>query len=830
MQAKQDSDNANQHKPVVIITGAAGGIGTALTRNLKRDYRIIALDRKESDEADDSYTFDLTSVDSIREALDAIADRHGRDIAAVVHLAAYFDFTGEASPLYDKVNVQGTRNLLCALQDMNVERFIYSSTMLVHEPQIPGRKVSEATPIAPTWAYPQSKAETEAVIREQAGDMPYTLLRLAGMYDEHTCVPTLAHQIARIYERNLKSHLYSGNTGAGQACVHKDDMLDAFRRTIERRHELPRDNAILIGEEHSLSYEALQNRLGELIHGAAPWKTLSMPKLVAKSGALVEEKSEPLVPDDFDKGEKPFIRPFMIEMADDHYELDISRARQQLGWEPHHSLFDTLETIVQHLLEDPHGWYVANDITPPDWVEEAIVRGRNPEDILKQHESTYQTQHYRHLWAHFVNIALGAWLITSPATLGYGGSAMAYSDVTSGLLLMLFASLSLSWRAGWARWVCALIGMWLLFAPLAFWTQSAAAYLNGTVTGALAIGFAALLRPAPGVSPIAATTGPTTPPGWNNNPSSWFQRLPIIVLAFVGLFVSRYLAAYQLGHIEAVWDPFFTGTRDMGLNGTEDIITSAASEAWPIPDAGLGGIVYLLEILFGLLGTQQRWRTMPWVVASFGILIVPLGVVSVTFIIIQPILIGTWCTLCLLQAGAMLLQIAYAFNEFVATGEFLKRRHRAGAPILKVFFVGDTDEGDTEPATDDFRRGPLALINESVKTGVSLPWNLAACLVVGILLMFSRITLGNEGTMADWDHLIGALVITVSIIAMAEAARPVRWLLIPLGSMLLLTPFMHGAGIFATLVTLLCGVAIIALSVRRGPIRGRYGSWSKLLV
>jgi hypothetical protein len=43
---------------------------------------------------------------------------------------------------------------------------------------------------------------------------------LAGLYDDHTAVPTLAHQIARIYERDMHSHLYSGNLEAGQSLVH----------------------------------------------------------------------------------------------------------------------------------------------------------------------------------------------------------------------------------------------------------------------------------------------------------------------------------------------------------------------------------------------------------------------------------------------------------------------------------------------------------------------------------------------------------------------------------------------------------------------------------
>ncbi|WP_150301425.1 NAD-dependent epimerase/dehydratase family protein [Pseudomonas profundi] len=816
-------------KPLVVITGGSGNIGTALVRALKRRYRIVSLDRRVSETADFSYEFDLTSIDSVKQALRNMAAEQGSDIAAVVHLAAYFDFTGDDSPLYRKVNVEGTRNLLAALRDYRVERFVYSSTMLVYAPGAPGEKISEQSPDGPGWAYPQSKAETEAVIREQAGDMPYTLLRLAGLYNETNCVPTLAHQIARIYEETFQSHLYSGDPQAGQAFVHQEDMIDAFRRTIDRRNELPPENVILIGEERSDSYETLQSRLGELIHGAEKWQTLTLPKPVAKIGAWAQEQAEPLVPDDFDKGEKPFIRPFMIDMSSDHYQLDTRLARQLLGWEPRHNLYDGLEDLVGGLRKDPLGWYQSNGLTPPDWLVEAAEKGRDPDQVLRGYQDQQQRQHYQFLWTHFVNMGFGAWLISSPATLGYFGSALGYSDIGVGLVLLVFGGMSLSLRRSWARFVCAGTGVWLLLAPLLFWTDSAAAYLNSSLVGILVIALAASARPMPGVSPVAAISGPTTPPGWDNNPSSWFQRLPVIGLALFGLLMSRYLAAYQLGHIDTVWEPIFTGTGTQ-LNGTEEIITSEVSEAWPVPDAGLGGIVYALEILLGLVGSTQRWRTMPWVVASFGLLIVPLGVVSITFVIIQPIMIGTWCTLCLAGAAAMLLQIAYAFNELVATGQFLRRRQQAGAPLLKIFFTGDTDDGPDEPLVDNFARRPGAVLKEIAGTGVSLPWNLALCLVIGLMLMLTRITLGNAGGLADWDHVLGALIITVAGIAIAESARPVRYLLIPLGAGLFITPFLYDAPLPSLLASVACGAAVILLSWRRGPVFCRYGSWNRLLV
>lgn len=53
-------------------------------------------------------------------------------VASVIHLAAYFDMTGEPSPLYRSVTIEGTAHLPAALGALPVEQFVYASTMLVH--------------------------------------------------------------------------------------------------------------------------------------------------------------------------------------------------------------------------------------------------------------------------------------------------------------------------------------------------------------------------------------------------------------------------------------------------------------------------------------------------------------------------------------------------------------------------------------------------------------------------------------------------------------------------------------------------------------------------
>jgi nucleoside-diphosphate-sugar epimerase len=818
-------------RPVILITGATGNLGRSLAEALGRDYRVAGLDRgADEDPGFPVFAADLTNEAAVELALARFRERFGGRIASVIHLIAYFDFSGEDDPRYASVNVEGTRRLLRALQRFEVDQFVYASTMLVHAPCRPGERIDESQPVGPRWAYPKSKAAAEEAIGREHGRIPYVILRLAGVYDERSTVPTMAQQMARIYERDFQSFFYSGSTLVGQAMVHREDMVDAFRRAVDRRANLPPATELLIGEADAVGYDALQDELGRLIHGEEDWPTLSLPKPVAAAGAWAQDKLEPVVPDAIDQGEEPFVKPFMVAMADDHYALDTRRARELLGWEPRRRLEDELPKMVAALKDDPLGWYERNHVTPPAWLTEAAEIGEDPEDLRARRDARLKGEHAANRWAHLTNMALGTWLLTQPPLVGVQEPLLRWSEVGLGAALIVFAALALSWQARWARWACAGIGALVMATPFLFWTASGAAYLSDTLVGMLVFGLAVGTPPEPGPSAVAALTGPEVPPGWSYNPSTWAQRIPIIALALIGLYVSRYLAAYQLHHIPEVWDPFFAGNPADPRNGTEEVVTSSVSEAWPVSDAAVGGYTYALEIVTGVVGSRYRWRTMPWLVVAFGLMIAPLGITSIVFIIIQPIVIGTWSAVALIGAAAVLVQIPYSLDELLATLQFLRRRMRAGRSLLRVLLFGDTDEGKREALPDELDRPPAAILKDVVAGGVSLPWNLALAALVGLWLMFTRVTLGATDGMANADHLIGSLALTVISVAAAEVARPARYLNVPLGAALFVTPFVYGAGAAATVASLACGAALIALSLRRGPIRERYGAWTRLIV
>ena len=174
-------------RQVILITGSAGYLGTALVQALASDYQVVGFDRKPPKEhqptRSDFIECDLTKEESVRNALSTFRGRHGDQVTSCVHLAAHYDFSGEPSPLYRTLTIEGTRRLLRELQAFTVEQFVFASTHIVMKPAEEGEVITESSPVDPAWDYPKSKLEAEQVIRNERGRIPAVILRLAGVYD-----------------------------------------------------------------------------------------------------------------------------------------------------------------------------------------------------------------------------------------------------------------------------------------------------------------------------------------------------------------------------------------------------------------------------------------------------------------------------------------------------------------------------------------------------------------------------------------------------------------------------------------------------------------------
>lgn len=280
--------------------------------------------------------------------MEHILETYGSKIASVIHLAAYYSFDNQDKEPYQNITVDGTKRLLKALHSFEVEQFIFSSTLLVYKSCRVGKRIHETSKLDPKWEYPKSKVAAEKVIAKECAHTPFCILRITGIYDDTCHSLPLAQHIKRIYENHFQKHFFPGNTDSGALYLHVDDLLIAIEKIVEKRKTLPPKLYTLLGEENTYSFQDLQDQLGTLIHGKK-MATVRIPKWIAIIGSWIENQI-PFLPD-------PFIKPWMVSICDDHYELDTTYTKQVLDWKPKHDLLQSLPKMVDALKRSPKSWY-----------------------------------------------------------------------------------------------------------------------------------------------------------------------------------------------------------------------------------------------------------------------------------------------------------------------------------------------------------------------------------------------------------------------------------------------------------------------------------------
>ena len=172
----------------VLLTGAHGTVGTALTDHLSDEHEFTLLDRRRVDEdhphaGEEAVVADVADYEAIRPAFE------GQD--AVVHLAGYPTTDGTFDDVLD-ANIVGTHNVLEAARDAGVDHVVLASSNhvvgmyeVMHAPDIyfgTDLEVDHTDPIRPDSEYGSSKAAGEAFGRQYAenhGMIAWMVKRLA---------------------------------------------------------------------------------------------------------------------------------------------------------------------------------------------------------------------------------------------------------------------------------------------------------------------------------------------------------------------------------------------------------------------------------------------------------------------------------------------------------------------------------------------------------------------------------------------------------------------------------------------------------------------------
>jgi UDP-glucose 4-epimerase len=296
----------------VVITGGAGFVGRAAVAAFAgRGNPVTVVDRSaHPDPAVRSVVGDLTDPGLIAEALD------GGDVAGVVHLAAITSVlrSVEHPAAVYQANVAVTQDLLEGCRQAGVGRFIMASTNAVVG-DVGYATMQEAAPLRPLTPYGATKAAGEMLLCGYAGAygmtncaLRFTNIYGPGMRHKDSFVPRMMR--AAVTGRGVQIY---GDGLQRRDLVHVHDVVAAVQSAWDRRFT----GTAIIGSGQSVTVLELLDAVRAVTGCALPAQHVA-----AKPGEM----------------------PAVI--------VDISRARQQLGYRPSVSLVDGLATVWKDFAAD----------------------------------------------------------------------------------------------------------------------------------------------------------------------------------------------------------------------------------------------------------------------------------------------------------------------------------------------------------------------------------------------------------------------------------------------------------------------------------------------
>ena len=309
----------------VLITGASGFVGRTLLPVLSlRSHEIVAAMRAAP--SDRETPSNSVAIGDINAATNWSAALHGAD--AVVHLAARVHVMCEIArdPLkeFRRVNTDGTLNLARQAAAAGVKRFIFLSTIGVNGNSTSHGKIfTETSASLPHDPYSVSKHEAEVGLRaiSKSTGMEIVIIR-----------PTLVHgskapgnfgKLTRLVAKGLPLPLASIDNR--RSLVGIDNLVDFIITCLE--HPAAANETFLVSDGEDLSTPDLIRRMARALD--RPVRLLPVPKSVLMAVASMLGKRD------------------MAQRLCGSLQVDISKARALLGWNPPVSVDEGLRRAVK---------------------------------------------------------------------------------------------------------------------------------------------------------------------------------------------------------------------------------------------------------------------------------------------------------------------------------------------------------------------------------------------------------------------------------------------------------------------------------------------------
>ncbi len=344
----------------VVVTGASGFLGRLLVKLLRRRHVVLAIDRRTQAEAELAghpnvqwYPVDLCDHDAVAGTMACIGAGGGAQV--VVHLAAYYDFTGEEHPEYQRTNVAALRVLLDACRGLGIEHFVLASSVAACPFSRPGEPITEATSPDGTHIYARTKRAGERMLADYRESFTPLIVRFAAMFSDWCEYPPLQVLLDTWLSNGWNARILAGRGGTAIPYLHVRDGGFFMMRLLERRHQLEPMEVVLAGEDGAVSHLDLYRAATAYIDGR-PRRAFHLPRPLCRPGIWLRDVAGRAT------GSRPFERPWMADYIDRRMEIDASRTRRRLGWSPtpRLSLLGRLPFLIEHRRDNPMEWYRRN--------------------------------------------------------------------------------------------------------------------------------------------------------------------------------------------------------------------------------------------------------------------------------------------------------------------------------------------------------------------------------------------------------------------------------------------------------------------------------------
>jgi dihydroflavonol-4-reductase len=322
----------------VVITGAAGFIGSAVTRAvLARGANVVAVVEPGGDERnlDDLQPHDVRANGAERLGAPEL-ERHTvdlRDAAAVhdvcegarfvFHLAAIYAFWARDPSRFAEVNVEGTLNVLAAVRAANCERMVYTSTvgvLGVGEATIerPSDETSYADIAHLFGSYKRTKYVAEhEVLRAAAEGVPLSIVLPTFPLGPGDWRPTPTGKLILDF-LNGRMPAFMNTT---MNVEHVDDLAAGHVGALERG---ARGRSYILGGEN-LSMQSMLEVLAECTGLRAP--TVQVPKAVALAAGVASQLVEGRL-----LRREPNVSIEAARMSTTRMAFNDGRARTEIGY------------------------------------------------------------------------------------------------------------------------------------------------------------------------------------------------------------------------------------------------------------------------------------------------------------------------------------------------------------------------------------------------------------------------------------------------------------------------------------------------------------------